>query len=94
MSLRKQRLCDCCGCWTQNKTLCVQCLHAGCDKKEKGQRCYLAQGAMHPKAHTLPLAAAAADLVMQAAGKALGKVEQGIRSEVKKMERVIEETRL
>ena len=47
-------MCDCCGCFTQNKTLCVQCLHAGCDQKKPGERCYLAQGAMHPKAHSLP----------------------------------------
>jgi hypothetical protein len=54
MSLRKQRLCDCCGTWTQSKTLCAQCLHAGCDKKKKGEKCYLSLGSRSPLPHTLP----------------------------------------
>lgn len=94
LSLRKQRECDCCGTFTQGKTLCAQCLHAGCDQRKKGERCYVALGATKPKPHTLPLAAAVAGVVMQAAGKAIGKVEQGIRREVQEVERTIEETRL
>jgi hypothetical protein len=54
MALRDQRICDCCGCFTKSKTLCDQCLHAGCDKKKKGVRCYLASGASAPKPHSLP----------------------------------------
>jgi hypothetical protein len=33
---------------------CQQCLHAGCDKKKKGERCYLALGGAAPKPHSLP----------------------------------------
>jgi hypothetical protein len=54
MSLRKQRLCDCCGCWTQSKTLCAQCLVAGCEQNKKGEKCRLAQGSAQPKPHVLP----------------------------------------
>jgi hypothetical protein len=63
MALRNQDVCDCCGCFTrrrrgcdgqQGEKLCAQCVYAGCDKKKKGERCYLAQGAAAPKPHTLP----------------------------------------
>ena len=54
MSLRKQRECPCCGTWTQSKTLCAQCLSAGCDKKKKGEKCYVSLGAAAPKSHALP----------------------------------------
>jgi hypothetical protein len=54
MSLRKQRICECCNRFTQNKGLCVQCLHAGCDQKKKREKCYVLLGAAAPKAHVAP----------------------------------------
>lgn len=94
MSLRKQRICDCCGAFTQEKALCKQCQHVGCANRKPGERCYLTLGAGAPKPHTLPLDQIVTGLVMSAAGKVAQKVEQGIRRKAKDVEQLIEETQL
>jgi len=93
MSLRKQRMCDCCGAFTQEKRLCKQCQHVGCERRKAGERCYLVSGtSMRPD--LLPLPQIITGLVLSAAGKATAKVEQGIRREARKVGRMIEETEL
>jgi hypothetical protein len=52
--MKKRETCSCCGCFVHRADFCQQCLHAGCDKKKKGERCYLATGAARPKPHSQP----------------------------------------
>lgn len=54
MTTRNQLFCTCCGFVTQKPGLCTQCLFAGCDKKKKGERCYLNMGAAAPRPHLAP----------------------------------------